>query len=69
MFKKNEMFKTAVLTALVLFATIGMFTIVLAPDGTVSPAQAFRKQGIGGGISAGGPTLNNGDFEGSYYPG
>ena len=51
MFKKNEMFKTAIVTGLVLFfATIGLFTIVLAPDGTVSPAQAFRKQGIGGSI-------------------
>lgn len=61
MFKKNEMFKTAIVTGLVLFATIGLFTIVLAPDGTVSPAQAFRKQGIGGGIGVPGPTLNNGD--------
>ena len=48
------MFKTAILTALVLFATIGLFTIVLAPGGITNPAQAFRKQGTGGGIGVSG---------------
>jgi hypothetical protein len=60
MFKKNEMFKTAILTGLVLFATIGLFTIVMAPG--ANPAQALRRQmPTGGGIGVPGPTLNNGD--------
>jgi hypothetical protein len=59
MFKKNEMFKTAILTGLILFATIGLFTIVLAPGG-MNSAQALRRQmPTGGGIAAAGPTLNN----------
>lgn len=66
MFKKNEMFKTAILTGLVLFATIGLFTIVLAPGGTMSPAQALRRtMPTGGGLSPGaggqGTTACNGD--------
>lgn len=56
MFKKNEMLKTTILTGLVLFATIGLFTIVLAPDG-MSPVKAFRSQSLRGGIIHDGGTV------------
>ena len=53
MFKNNGMLKTAILTTLVLFATIGLFTIVMAPGGITNSAHAFRSDGSGGSIGGG----------------
>lgn len=41
MFKKDEMLKTAILTGFVLFATIGLFSIMMSPVGIFTPAHAF----------------------------
>jgi hypothetical protein len=60
MFKKNEMFKTAILTGLILFATISLLSIVVLP-GVTSPAQAhMRAMSRGGGIAAPGDGLSTG---------
>ncbi|HEY5631745.1 MAG TPA: hypothetical protein VIR31_06430 [Nitrososphaeraceae archaeon] len=60
MFKKNEMLKTAIITGLVLFATISLLTIVVLP-GVTSPAHAFmRTMPRGGGLYAPGDGLSTG---------
>jgi len=50
---KTEKTKTGITTALILFATIGLISIVMVPDGSVSPAQALKSEthpkSIGGG--------------------
>lgn len=54
MLNKNEKAKTGIMTALIVFAAIGLFTIVITPDGIVSPAQALRSQTPGGTLGGGG---------------